>query len=176
MLNEYNEETKGIIHLLVTSLCNRNCKFCCNKQYDLNSIPYVTDEELKNCHTLCLTGGEPFAYANPGMIARFYKRKYPNIKKVYVYTNAFELGMYLSKYDDLSDIDGVDVSIKTKFDLETFNSFLVNNKWFTHWHVYENRVYIFDNLVPKDFGTFKSFERKWQEDFEPAQDSIFRKI
>ena len=56
MLNEYNEKTKGIIHLLVTSLCNRICEFCCNKQYDLNSIPYVTDEELKNCHTLCLTG------------------------------------------------------------------------------------------------------------------------
>ena len=79
------------------------------------------------------------------------------------------------KYDDLSYIDGVDVSIKTGFDLDAFNKFVYNN-WFTQLGVYENRVYIFSNLVPKDLETFKAFERKWQEDFEPAQDSIFRKI
>jgi hypothetical protein len=30
--------------------------------------------------------------------------------------------------------------------------------------------------MTKDLGTFKAFKREWQEDFEPAQDSIFRKI
>ena len=43
-LNDRTDKTKGIIHLMVTSLCDRNCPYCCNKQYDLNDIPYVTDE------------------------------------------------------------------------------------------------------------------------------------
>ena len=47
ILNERNENTKGIIHLLTTALCNRDCKYCCNKQYDMNEIPYVTDSELR---------------------------------------------------------------------------------------------------------------------------------
>jgi MoaA/NifB/PqqE/SkfB family radical SAM enzyme len=81
-------EKKKIIHIMVTSLCKRNCEYCCNKQYDLNDIPYVTDEELRNAHTLLLTGGELFAFANPPEIAQYYKSRYPNIKAVYVYSNA----------------------------------------------------------------------------------------
>ena len=65
ILNERNENTKGIIHLLTTTLCNRDCKYCCNKQYDMNEILYVTDSELREAHTLCLTGGEPFLYTDP---------------------------------------------------------------------------------------------------------------
>ena len=61
ILNERNENTKGVIHLLTTTLCNRDCKYCCNKQYDMNEILYVTDSELREAHTLCLTGGEPFS-------------------------------------------------------------------------------------------------------------------
>lgn len=41
-LNDKNENTKKIIHIMVTTLCNRNCKFCCNKMYNLNDIPYVS--------------------------------------------------------------------------------------------------------------------------------------
>ena len=46
-LNPRTEKTKKVMHLMVTSLCDRDCKYCCNKQYDLNSIPYATDEELR---------------------------------------------------------------------------------------------------------------------------------
>lgn len=109
------------IHILVTSLCNRDCKYCCNKQYDLNDVPYVTDAELKKAKRLFLTGGEPFAYSNPAAIAHYYKRKYKNIERIYVYTNAFELGSYLIRNALRSDnllksIDGVSVSIKNEND------------------------------------------------------------
>ena len=33
------------LHLLTTTLCDRHCKHCCNKQMDLNEVPYVTDED-----------------------------------------------------------------------------------------------------------------------------------
>ena len=59
-LNCKTDTTKKIIHLLVTSLCNRNCKHCCNKQYNLNDVQHVTDEELREAEIICITGGEPF--------------------------------------------------------------------------------------------------------------------
>lgn len=40
------------MHLLITDKCDRDCKDCCNKQYDVKSIPVATKEEFKpadNC-------------------------------------------------------------------------------------------------------------------------------
>lgn len=34
-LNPKTDATKKVIHLMVTPLCNRNCRYCCNKQYDI---------------------------------------------------------------------------------------------------------------------------------------------
>lgn len=171
-LNKYNEKTKKVIHLIVTPLCDRDCKYCCNKQYDMNDIPYVTDEELKDAEILCLTGGEPFKYSYPSNIAHYYKKKYPNIKKVYVYTNALELyndgNMYTLKY-----IDGVNVSIKKEADRKAFNK-MVNYEKLNLLN--NNRVYIFDNLIPDKFLNFTPIYREWQQEFEPADDSIFRRV
>lgn len=80
VLNDYGEATKEKIHLLVTTLCDRNCKHCCNKQYDLNEIPYVTMEELSRAKKVYITGGEPFKYANPVEIAGWIKSKFKNIE------------------------------------------------------------------------------------------------
>ena len=173
ILNDYNDKTKKVIHLMVTSLCLRNCPHCCNKQYDLNDIPYVTDEELKYCEVLCLTGGEPFLFTNPCTIARYYKDKYPNIKKVYVYTNATELSGFLYKNKNLDYIDGVNVSIKDSMDKVCFDD-VVNCE--TIKNLSSNRLYVFNNLMPKHIKGFEVFAREWQEDFKPADDSIFRKV
>lgn len=180
MLNEYNEKTKGVIHLMVTSLCLRNCPYCCNKQYDLNDIPYVTEDELKNCHTLCLTGGEPFEFTNPEKIAAYYKKRYPNIKKVYVYTNAVELYDFCRRYytSYSNDIDGYNISIKTTADVVAFYKM----KDYSRFDYKENRLYVFDNLIKEEtIPTITNYswtviKREWQPEFKPADDSIFRKV
>ncbi len=183
-LNERNENTKGIIHLLVTPLCDRNCAYCCNKQYDLKDIPIVTDEELREAHTLLLTGGEPFKYSNPPVIAHYYKKHYPNIQKIYAYTNANELLNYLdyAYYDDFiydyeenrPNIDGVSVSIKNEVDKEAFDELITRS---TINKLSSNRLYVFDKkLIPDNLGNFTLIHRKWQKDFEPASDSIFRRL
>lgn len=172
-LNDKNDRTEKIIHLLVTSLCNRNCKHCCNKQYDLNDIPYVTDEELKNAHTLCLTGGEPFLFCDPCAITHYYKRKYPNIKNVYVYTNATEFASWLGR-NCIYGIDGVNVSIKTKEDATMFDMVIANND--SVMELSSNLLYVFNNLYDKEPKGFTVIKRDWQEDFEPAYDSIFRRV
>lgn len=177
-LNTLNAHTRNIIHLMVTALCNRDCPHCCNKQYDLNQIPYVTDEELKDAHTLFITGGEPFLYANPNKIAKYYKTHYPNIKKVIVYTNAAELHDYILHYGELDYIDGVNVSIKTPEDYEKFQYLIYYDQVAC---LTDNRLYHFlyktlpvtQSMV--DSG-FEIIHRDWQADFEPADDSIFRRV
>ena len=39
-----------------------------------------------------------------------------------------------------------------------------------------NLLYIFEGLTPDHHGNFKFIQRDWQEDFEAADDSIFRKV
>ena len=165
---------------MVTSLCLRNCPHCCNKQYDLNDIPYITEDELNQCEVLCLTGGEPFEFANPEKIAAYYRKRYCNIKKVYVYTNALELYNFCRRnYTTYSNyIDGYNISIKTKADVEAFYKM----KDYSRFSSRENRLYVFDNLIEEEtIPTMTKYswtvtKRSWQPDFEPADDSIFRKV
>lgn len=175
-LNDKNEKTKKIIHLMVTTLCNRNCEFCCNKMYDMNDIPYVTHEELCEAELICITGGEPFLFSNPNMIAKYYKDKYDNIKKVYAYTNAKELWDYLSNGSLCDNLDGLSISIKTKEDLQAFEILCYMSALCGK----SNRVYNFLNTEPhipdKYKDNFQIIHRAWQADFTPADDSIFRKV
>lgn len=173
VLNDRNEHTQKIIHIMVTSFCNRNCKYCCNKSYDLNDIPYVTDDELRHAEIICITGGEPFQFSNPCEIASQLKRKYPNIQRVYVYTNALELAQYLLEGKKIHSIDGVNVSIKVPYDATMFDKFIATNPTITS--LASNLLYVFDNLYDKTPTGFKVFQREWQTDFAPSTDSIFRK-
>jgi MoaA/NifB/PqqE/SkfB family radical SAM enzyme len=175
-LNEKNSHTGKVIHLLVTNLCGRDCPFCFNKQYDINSIPYVTDDELKNAEVLCITGGEPITYANPNEIAKYYKNKYHNIKKVYLYANAFELYNYMRKHNlcDLEYIDGYSVSVKTSRDEFVFDVYLSNNDYFADK---SNKAYVFEGCdLDIRSNYFETFKRYWQEGFTAANDSIFRRV
>ena len=179
VLNEKNKKTEKVIHIMITDRCNRDCKYCCNKQYDMNDIPRVTEDELKKAKVLCLTGGEPFAYACPAKVAQMYKDKYPNVKKVYVYTNAIELDEYLGEHpkEDISYIDGLNVSIKCKNDIEAFRSLMFDRRVKS---MKSNLLYVFSEFkgeFPKNkIGNFKIVHRVWQKDFVPADDSIFRRI
>ena len=175
-LNEKNKITEKIIHLMVTPLCDRKCPHCCNNQYDFDEIQHITNEELLNTEILFLTGGEPFQYSNPNAIARYYKIKYPNIKKIIVYTNAFELAYYLQNGGDLEYIDGVNVSLKNLTDKFVFESVINNHNQVKK--LTDNRIYAFPGTedVIFDKEHYEKYNRKWQVEFIPASDSIFRKL
>lgn len=162
-------------HILVTSLCDRDCKYCCNKQYDLNSIPYITDEELRRMKRIYLTGGEPFKYANPCAIATMLKSKYKNIESVIVYANAFDLAKYLNYEVSIYSIDGVTVSVKTEEDRQAFERVVVNT--ISLMKLPSNRLYLFPGFEDT-FTTplFPAMRRDWQKEFVAAPNSIFRKL
>lgn len=172
-LNDKTDVTKRNIHIMITNLCDRNCAYCCNKQYDVNEIPVVTNEELEEAENIFLTGGEPFAYADPCTTAAFLKGTYPNIKKVYVYTNAYELYEYLYKREkNLWGIDGLTISIKDKRDLEVFKDLVYHRQVFLRRN--NIRVYVFNDMEVDPY--FKTFKREWQKEFVAAPDSIFRRV
>ena len=189
-LNEWNEKTQGIIHLMVTSICDRDCPLCCNKQYDLNTeVPLVTDEELRKAHTIYITGGEPFAYSNPNNIAAYLKNHYPNIKTVRVYTGATELAVWLEidwnptngfiffdtvSLKDFIYFDGVTVSLKNQRDVSDFEKYIADNEQISR--LSSNMLYVFGDLMPRNLGNFIVKPRVWMEDFIPDNKSVFRRI
>jgi len=162
------------LHLLTTSLCLRNCINCCNKQMNLNNISYVQEEDILQCDTICITGGEPILYSNCCGIAKYFKEKYKNIKNIYVYTNANELLIYLSNKGLLDYLDGLSISIKSLKDVFAYYSIMKTY----NIELKSNRVYVFDNLLKKDKvpSNWEYIERYWQEDFKPADNCIFRKL
>ena len=176
MLNNYTSETIEDIHLMVTSLCDRNCPYCCNKQYDLSTIPQVTDEEFSRAKRIFITGGEPFVFVQPMEIAKYLRVKYKNIEQMIVYTNAYELYCYLAKGQSLAHIDGLTVSLKDYRDKDYFEGILTYLKDYPKCK--SNRLYYFSDflIVGLNTGDFELIEREWQPEFIPAPDSIFRRI
>lgn len=175
------------LHLMVTSLCNRNCPHCCNKQMELP--PQVSDDDIIQCDTLCITGGEPFLFSNPTEIARYYKKNYPNIKKVYAYTNAYELMLWINAKPNwqysLRSIDGLNISIKNELDFISFAKIVLTlscSVAFREKAIQSNRLYLMINkkseieeLLKLQIISFEIIDRKWQKDFVPADNSIFRR-
>lgn len=177
ILNKKDENTVKRIHLLTTKLCSRNCPYCCNNLYDIESIPCATTEELNQCEWLFLTGGEPFLFVNPSSIAKYYKNRFKNIKYVIVYGNVYDCYKYLGHGGKLDCIDGLSLSIKNNADLDAFASVADNPHVQSLSH---NRLYVFGNLNPKevDSHNFDTYQREWQslEKYKPSPDSIFRRM
>ena len=166
------------LHLLTTTLCDRDCLHCCNKQMDLNKVKYVSDKDFKKCDTVCITGGEPILYSNVVEIARRIKIDYKHIKNIYVYANAYELMQYFADNQKplFAVIDGVSVSIKNEKDYFAFFYYL--HDLYDINLLKSNRLYVFDNLIKKEDVPkgWKYIPRSWQEEFKPAKNCIFRKI
>lgn len=162
-------------HIMVTSLCDRDCQYCCNKQYDLNSIPYITKEELDQMKHVYITGGEPFAYSNPCEIAMHLRHGHENIESVIVYTNAMELAYYLLRDGLIFCIDGVTVSIKNHTDKHSFENCIAKDPQILR--LPSNRLYVFPGFENMECPPqFTKMKREWQKNFVPAPNCIFRKL
>lgn len=107
------------LRLLLFENCNRKCEGCCNKYWDLASLPVCTD--FSGYDTIMLTGGEPML--DPYKVWRTVCRiRYSNLQAaIYLYT---------AKVDDtpkslflLSMLDGMTVTLHEQSDLEPW-------KWF----------------------------------------------
>lgn len=182
---------KGAIHLMINRWCGNSCPLCCNKQYDLDTVPVVTVEELKAAHTVMLTGGDPFAVYDIDSFCSHLRLDYPNIKQLYIYTSGgvmFTNDDIIHHYDRFfTRVDGINFSPKSKYDYAAIKKMLTNRHFAIDFitHARSNRII----LMPNDFMTCEQQEeyinslhlkglasygakfvveyREWQEDFKP---------
>lgn len=179
------EEDKKIIHLFMTDKCTHHCPMCCNKQYSIDEIPVVTVEELKNAEMVLLTGGEPFLIDGVCDLAKEIKSQYRNVKYVYVYTCGDSLYGWLSRHDELHDIDGVNISPKNRYDLDcVVDLFKKDYLRQEMMKLSSNRLYLFPEqrkqlcvsiLGITGYENVEIIYREWQETFK-AQSGIFRRL
>lgn len=72
------------LRLLMTTDCNRNCEGCCNKDWDITSLPFC--ENYSGYDEIMLTGGEPLLYPTKVFqLTNFLKNQTPKTK-VFLYT------------------------------------------------------------------------------------------
>lgn len=165
------------IHLVVTEQCDRDCKYCCNKEYDIGEIPHVTEQEMREAKHLFLTGGEPFTYSNPCNLAKKYRRLYPNIEMIVVYANVAELYRYLVEGGKIHDIDGINMSIKNKADYEAFKR--IEKKFPAVLKLEYSVLFIMwdgvDMEVFRGMRRPRPYRREWQEHFVAAPNCLFRR-
>ena len=52
------------LRLLLTENCNRECKGCCNTDWDIKNLPEISADEIinENFDLIMITGGEPLLY------------------------------------------------------------------------------------------------------------------
>ena len=182
---------KGAIHLMINRWCGNSCPLCCNKQYDLDTVPVVTVEELKSAHTVMLTGGVPFYVTGIIEICSHLRHDYPKIKQLYIYTSG---GLMFANKDIINHhyrlcthVDGINFSPKSKYDYAVIKKMLTNSDFAIEFfiHARSNRII----LMPNDFMTREEQEkyieslplkglafygakfeveyREWQEEFKP---------
>lgn len=182
---------KGAIHLMINRWCGNSCPLCCNKQYDLDTVPVATVEELKAAHTVMLTGGDPFFVIGIIDICSHLRHDYPNIKQLYIYAS----GKWMFVNADIINfpvhfypyVDGINFSPKSKCDYDAIKRMLTNRNFAIDFfsHVRSNRII----LMPNDFMTREQQEeyiknlplkglavygakfeveyREWKEEFQP---------
>lgn len=103
------------LRLLVTAKCPNKCELCCNKQFDLNSLPIVNRWDYDE---IMITGGEPllFPIKLSKLLSSIRELTYiqGNHPKIYIYSAKFNKHdiIALFKY-----IDGIVLTPHKKEDM-----------------------------------------------------------
>ena len=111
------ERKVKILRLLITDKCLRNCKDCCNKQWNLRKLPVEND--YSKYSEILLTGGEPllFPYSVIKVIGEI--RNFTQGTKIYLYTAMVENANKVLMVLDF--LDGLTVTLHEQKDVEYFS-------------------------------------------------------
>ena len=110
-----------ILRLLITKDCNRSCGGCCNKQWNLETLPIV--KSFDGYDQIILTGGEPLMDSKLLNTVYILKGLFAVQAEIYVYTaHARNVNSILNH------VDGVTLTLHEQKDLIEFrelNEFLL---------------------------------------------------
>ncbi len=104
------------LRLLVTKQCGKGCEGCCNKDWDLDSLPVV---EHFNYDEILITGGEPYSMISSKKVTSLmdylkYVDIYPK-RKIYLYTAESWALIHWWKY-----FDGFTLTLHHDTDIKDF--------------------------------------------------------
>lgn len=177
-----------IIHLYLLDQCDHDCPLCCNKQYDINKVPTLTRQDMRNAKVFCLTGGEPFLLPMINDIAYGLRNHLlisnPEELKIYAYTSGTALLNYLKEGGSLKEFNGISFSPKNKEDIKSIEEILNTEKYFLQVDkLQSNRLYVFPEMKElamskvlnslRNKENFTFIDREWQKKFKP-NGGIFR--
>jgi hypothetical protein len=160
------------LRLLVTKNCDKNCEGCCNKDWNLDSLPVVTHYDYDE---ILITGGEPLSDENiertvdivNGINALFPKDN----RKIYIYTSNPSYPMILHH------CNGITLSIHTQKDL---NKFLVWKLWLETYENKSRRLNIFKGItLPKGLDLSKWTVKdniEWVENCPLPENEVFMRL
>lgn len=171
------------LRLLVTKECHNNCPKCCNKQYDLDSVPVIDRFDYDE---VCITGGEPMLEPNKvAAIAKMFKNVAKCLGKkvkVYVYTALLDHN-FLRNTARAGLIDGFVVTPHTKIDIGRFkalNYYLSDPNCFVEVRDMSLRLNLFadvkEQLKDEDLSRWKIKDMEWLDECPVPEGEDFRRI
>jgi pyruvate-formate lyase-activating enzyme len=162
------------LRLLLFEDCNRKCPGCCNKQWNLSSLPVEND--FSKYDKIILTGGEPML--KPEVILQTVEE----IRKV----NNCPIIVYTAKVDKVIDVlkilDHVDGLTLTLHEIEDLVDFYILNGYIYYKNKYSKkslRLNVFKG-IEVDETVFTSWKIKkdieWIEDCPLPENEVFKKL
>lgn len=126
------------LRLLLTERCNRNCEGCCNKDWDLKSLPVCTD--YSPYEVIMLTGGE--VMLNTAQVKSVISDiRATSMADIYIYTAKVDNPLEAKKIYQM--VEGFTLTLHEQSDVEPFLYFagIVADIWYR-----SNRLNIFEGI------------------------------
>lgn len=177
--NLLNKTMNKKLRLLITGRCPNNCELCCNKQFDLNSLPIVDRFDYEE---IMITGGEPLLFLNE-VIELVQSIKYiesiqgKEFSKKYVYTADCSNNLL----NIIPYVNGVVVTPHNKKAVEYFidiNRWLLKRK--KNYIDKSLRLNLFPNikemLKDVDLSMWQVKDIEWVKDCPVPEGEDFRRI
>lgn len=161
------------LRLLLFPECNRSCRGCCNKEWDLNKLPRAST--YTNYKEIILTGGEPML--RPEVIK-------DTVKTIREQTTT-PIFLYTAKSDDIQEfldvlkvIDGVTLTLHVPSDIITFKELSEALKG-ADIKGKSLRLNVFRGVSLKDVDTSMWIVKKnikWIKDCPLPEDEVFLRL
>lgn len=168
------------LRLLVTKECVKHCPKCCNKAFDLDTLPVVDRWDYKE---IMITGGEPllFPLSTEAIIQsiRNIQALQGTNGKIYLYTSVMDNKSF---YPVLDKLDGIVYTPHSKSDVKDFLP--INDVLNHHDEITKGkslRLNLFSNIkkyIPEgtDLSHWKIKDMEWKDDCPIPEGEDFRRI
>ena len=144
---------KKTLRLLLFEECDRSCSGCCNKDWDLNTLPVC--EDFTGYDEIILTGGEPMLY--PERILKVVDL-IRSVTEVPIFVYTAKCDHPITFLNILSVVDGVTLTLHNKEDVLSFLSLMWEMRNTTRWNVLSKSLRL---------NIFKEVEFNFKADFHP---------